>query len=79
MIKKFIKYLLGGRCRMNKDEELVKVFFRLNGYFLVDNFIVHNGVADLSNCKNKIIHQSTETDLFVDIFILNTFSFIRLT
>ncbi|MFA4852220.1 MAG: hypothetical protein WC599_06850 [Bacteroidales bacterium] len=48
---------------MNKYEELVKLFFRLNGYFLVDNFIIHNGNADLSNSKDKIIPQSTETDL----------------
>jgi len=48
---------------MNKDEELVKVFLRLNGYFLVDNFIVHNGEADLTDCREKIIPQLTETDL----------------
>ncbi|MFA8451947.1 MAG: hypothetical protein ACEPOW_14725 [Bacteroidales bacterium] len=48
---------------MNKSEELVKAFLRLNGYFIVDNFIIHNGAADLSNSRDKIIPQSTETDL----------------
>ncbi len=47
---------------MNKFEEIVKVFMRLNGYFLVDNFIVHNGNANLPNCQ-QIIPQLTETDL----------------
>ena len=63
MLKRFIKYLFKENYKMNKDEELVKVFLRLNGYFLVDNFIVHNGEADLTDCREKIIPQLTETDL----------------
>jgi len=63
MLKRLLKYLFKENCKMNKDEELVKIFLRLNGYFLVDNFIVHNGDADLTNCREKIIPQLTETDM----------------
>ena len=65
MTLKRLKKIIGIRqtSKMNKSEELVKIFLRLNGYFIVDNFIIHNGHADLSNSKNKIIPQSTEIDL----------------
>lgn len=48
---------------MNKYEELTKTFLRLNGYFTIDNFIVHNGDADISNSYKKVIPQSTEIDI----------------
>jgi hypothetical protein len=48
---------------MNKNEELVKVFLRLNGYFSVDNFIIHDGNSEILTNGDTVIPQSTETDL----------------
>jgi hypothetical protein len=48
---------------MNKYEELSKTYLRLNGYFIIDNYIVHNGGADISNSYKKIIPESTELDI----------------
>ena len=49
--------------KINKYEELVKSFLRLNGYFVVENFILHDGNANIADSQKKIIPQSTETDI----------------
>jgi len=48
---------------MEKSEELVKLFLRLNGYFVVENFIIHDGNSKDIDSINKIIPQLTETDM----------------
>lgn len=48
---------------MSKSEELVSLFFRLNGYFLVENFIIHSGNENINYSKSNKVPQLTETDL----------------
>jgi hypothetical protein len=45
-----------------KAETLIKWYLRLNGYFAVDNFIVHAG-DDLSRISGGIVGNYTETDI----------------
>ena len=45
-----------------KYEKLASLFLRLNGYFLVDNFIVHAGDDDSRISDKGLISQHTEMD-----------------
>ncbi len=48
---------------MDKHEELAKWYLRLNGYFLVDNFIVHAGDDNTKINDTGLVSQHTECDL----------------
>lgn len=50
------------KMNSNSAEILAKWYLRFNGYFIVDNFIVHAG-DDISRISKTIIGNHTETDI----------------
>lgn len=48
---------------MDKHEEFAKWYLRLNGYFLVENFVVHAGDDASKINESGLISQHTESDL----------------
>lgn len=50
------------KMNQNKYEKLSSLFLRLNGYFLVDNFIVHAGDDTTKITQDGVISQHTEID-----------------
>lgn len=58
----FGKNMTDLKINSNSGETLAKWYLRLNGYFIVDNFIVHAG-DDKSKISKGFISNHTETDI----------------
>ena len=50
------------KINSNLGETLAKWYLRFNGYFIIDNFIVHAG-DDVNKIKNGVVANHTETDI----------------